>query len=59
MGAQLISYFGEAQKISGSMGTMRLTMLTGMSAKSAETAPDSPENINKFRSALEQIRKGN
>ena len=57
MGAKLMEFFSQAQKLGGIKGKMRLAMITRISSAQAGSQPDSPENIRKFTAALNEIKK--
>ena len=57
MGQKLLNCFEEAKKLGGFKAAGKLAILTRIPSIEAKTAPDSPENIEKFKKAMEEIRK--
>lgn len=57
MGAQLVSYYGKAKEVGGTLGKVEFVKLVAMATSQAEAVPDSPELIKKFEDALEDVRK--
>ncbi len=59
MGQKMVDMYAEAKKIGGFGAQMRMSILTMVASPKAMETPDSAENIDKFRKALEIIRKEN
>jgi hypothetical protein len=57
MGKKLIEMYDEAKKIGGFSAQMRMAILTMIPSTKAMEAVDSSENVSKFQSALNTIRK--
>lgn len=57
MGAKLADFFGEAEKLGGTVAKVKLAMLTKLSGKTALAAADSPENIKMMEVALAAVKK--
>ncbi|MBK8013039.1 MAG: hypothetical protein IPK13_17000 [Deltaproteobacteria bacterium] len=57
MGAKLEQFFKEAEAMGQLKAKMRLAILTTIPSTKAGAAPDSPENVKKFMSAMQELRK--
>jgi hypothetical protein len=57
MADRLIKYYDEAGKLGGLKAKMRLAILTNLPSTRAQAEPDSPVNIQKFETAMLEIRK--
>ncbi len=57
MGSQLMGFYEEAKEVGGLKGQMRLAMLTGLASTKAVNEADSPDLIQKFTTALAQVKK--
>jgi len=57
MGAKLVQFFTDAEKLGGLKAKMRLAMITKISSSAAASAPDSPDNIRQFTNAMNEIKK--
>jgi hypothetical protein len=57
MGKKLSEMYDEAKKIGGFSAQMRMAILTMIPSVKAMEAVDSPENVSKFQSALNTIKK--
>jgi hypothetical protein len=53
----MVKYYEEAGKLGGLKAKMRLAVLTKLSSSQAKSEPDLPENIEKFKNAIQEIRK--
>jgi len=57
MADKLLKYYEEASKIGGLKARMRLAVLTNIPSSKAPNEPDSPENIQKFETAMRELKK--
>lgn len=57
MGKIMIEYYENAKSIGGMKAVMRMTLLTKISTVKAASEPDTDENIEKFKKAIEEIKK--
>lgn len=57
MGVELAKFFQEAYAIAGLAGRVQLARLTKVSSAEAEARPDTPELTQRFREAIEEIRR--
>ena len=57
MGAKLMQYYEEANRIGSFDARLRLAMLSLIPSAKAATVPDSPENIKKLEEAMAKVRK--
>lgn len=57
MGKYLLDVYDEAKKIGGLSAQIRLAILTKIPSTKAAALPDSLENMSKFQSAMEIVKK--
>ena len=56
MGAKLLSYFQEAERVAGVIGAMKLANLTTLTTVYAGSVSDTPELVARFEAALARIK---
>ncbi len=57
MGARIAAFYAEAESIAGLDGKIQLAMLTRIPSTKAYVEPDSVENVARFESAMQQLRR--
>ncbi len=57
MGARIAGFYVEAESIAGLDGKIQLAMLTRIPSTRALVEPDSPQNVARFESAIQHLRR--
>ena len=57
MAEKLSGFYDEASQLGGLKAKMRLAVLTNIPSSKAGGEPDSPENVQKFKKAMQEIKK--
>jgi hypothetical protein len=57
MGARIAGFYAEAESIAGLDGKIQLAMLTRIPSTRALVEPDSPQNVARFESAIQHLRR--
>ncbi len=57
MGSRIAAFYSEAEAIAGLDGKIQLAMLTRIPSTRALIEPDSPQNLARFESAIQAIRR--